>query len=179
MRRFRNTLLSDKPTWNGLFWWQMLVQSCTVNMPALWSIWVRNMQPIWTDTWVPSSMMFAGYYHRKACSLQELNHVDICRSLRSNSFHVPHAGRVRFLAVMVSHMFEYQHTLLLRSDGKAVAFGTNICGQCNIPPLDEGKFYTQVSAGASHSVLLRSDGLVVACGLKDQGRCSIPVSWIC
>lgn len=30
------------------------------------------------------------------------------------------------------------HTMLLRSDGNAVACGCNVFGQCNIPPLEEG-----------------------------------------
>ena len=41
-------------------------------------------------------------------------------------------------------------TVLLRSDGCAVAFGTNVEGQCNIPKLEQGVSYTQVSAGWSH-----------------------------
>lgn len=36
------------------------------------------------------------------------------------------------------------HTVLLQSDGKAVACGQNADGQCNIPPLDERLSYTQV-----------------------------------
>lgn len=35
------------------------------------------------------------------------------------------------------------HTVLLRSDGLAVACGRNDFGQCDIPPLDEGASYTQ------------------------------------
>ena len=66
------------------------------------------------------------------------------------------------------------HTVLLRSDGCAVACGLNAQGQCNIPPLDEGVTYTQVSAGTEHTVLLRIDGCAVACGLNAQGQCNIP-----
>ena len=58
------------------------------------------------------------------------------------------------------------HNVLLRSDGNAVACGYNGSDQCNIPPLDEGMSYTQVSAGGDHTVLLRSDGHAVACGDK-------------
>ena len=54
------------------------------------------------------------------------------------------------------------HTVLLRSDGSAVAFGNNLMRQCDIPPLDEGIAYAQVCAGDSHTVLLRSDGSAVA-----------------
>ena len=34
------------------------------------------------------------------------------------------------------------HSVLLRSDGNAVACGSNHCGQCNIPDLAEGVTYT-------------------------------------
>jgi len=72
------------------------------------------------------------------------------------------------------------HTVLLTSDGSAVAFGDNRFGQCDIPPLEEGISYTQVSAGlvgwqgASHTVLLKSDGTAVACGDNSWGQCDIP-----
>ena len=56
------------------------------------------------------------------------------------------------------------HTVLLRSDGSAVAIGNNTHGQCNIPPLKEGMAYIQISAGISHTVLIRSDGCAVAVG---------------
>merc|ERR1719416_173684 len=67
------------------------------------------------------------------------------------------------------------HTELLRSDGRAVACGRNHDGKCNLPVLEEGATYTQVSAGACHTVLLRSDGTAVACGSNGHGRCNIPV----
>ena len=46
---------------------------------------------------------------------------------------------------------------------------------CNIPLLDEGISYTEVSAGSFHTVLLRSGGTAVACGRNDDGRCNIPL----
>ena len=66
------------------------------------------------------------------------------------------------------------HTVLLRSDGQAVACGSWRQGQCSIPPLDEGLSYSQVSAGSVHTVLLRSDGQAVACGYNYEGQCGIP-----
>eukprot|EP00435_Cladocopium_sp_Y103_P074187 s257_g47.t1 len=66
------------------------------------------------------------------------------------------------------------HTVLLRSDGSAVATGYNQYGQCNIPPLNEGMAYTQISAGHFHTVLLRSDGSAVAIGNNLYGQCNIP-----
>ena len=77
-----------------------------------------------------------------------------------------------------------EHSVLLRSDGSAVACGLNDRGQCDIPPLEEGVCYTQVSAGDRHSVLLRSDGSAVACGMTsfcviprmEEGMCYAQVS---
>eukprot|EP00438_Fugacium_kawagutii_P032406 Skav234909 [mRNA] locus=scaffold840:818176:819776:+ [translate_table: standard] len=66
------------------------------------------------------------------------------------------------------------HTVLLRSDGTAVACGDNGYEQCNIPALDEGMTYIRISAGFSHTVLLRSDGIAVACGNDAYGQCDIP-----
>ena len=66
------------------------------------------------------------------------------------------------------------HTVLLRSDGIAVACGANHDGQCNFPRLDDGMMYTKVSAGSYHSILLRSDGIAVACGMNNHGQCNIP-----
>jgi hypothetical protein len=68
----------------------------------------------------------------------------------------------------------YHHSVLLKSDGSAIATGNNHYAQCNIPPLDEGMAYTQISAGGAHTVLLRSDGRVVAIGCNEDGQCDIP-----
>lgn len=46
--------------------------------------------------------------------------------------------------------------------------------QCNISSIDEGMFYTQVSAGLHHILLLRSDGHVVCSGSNADGQCDIP-----
>eukprot|EP00435_Cladocopium_sp_Y103_P042960 s1897_g12.t1 len=66
------------------------------------------------------------------------------------------------------------HTVLLRTDGSAVAFGRNQHGQCDIPALDVGMTYTQAAAGSWHTVLLRSDGRAVAFGENGDGQCTIP-----
>ncbi|CAK0805031.1 unnamed protein product [Prorocentrum cordatum] len=68
----------------------------------------------------------------------------------------------------------FVHTVLLRSDGAAVAFGRNDRGQCNVPALDGGLSYTQVAAGFFHTVLLKSDGTAVAFGQNDFGQCNAP-----
>ena len=62
-----------------------------------------------------------------------------------------------------------------KSDGHVVACGQNDVGQCNIPALEEGMSYTQVSAGERHTVLLQSDGRAVACGLNSDLQCNIPM----
>ena len=66
------------------------------------------------------------------------------------------------------------HTVLLRSDGTAVACGDDGGGRCRIPALEGEVTYTQVAAGVYHTVLLRSDGTAVACGYDGDGRCRIP-----
>ena len=66
------------------------------------------------------------------------------------------------------------HTVLLKSDGTAVAFGDNVFGQCNIPVLPEGVIYTQAASGHVHTVLLKSDGTAVAVGDNNHGQCNIP-----
>ena len=60
------------------------------------------------------------------------------------------------------------------SHGEAVACTNNYDRQCDMPPLQHGITYTQVSAGTNHTVLLRSDGVAVACGRVGKGQCDIP-----
>ena len=66
------------------------------------------------------------------------------------------------------------HTVLLRSDGCAVACGRNIERQCDIPALVKGISYVQVSGGQYHTVLLQSDVHVGVCGSNDYGQCNVP-----
>ena len=66
------------------------------------------------------------------------------------------------------------HTVLLKSDGTAAAFGDNEFGQRNIPALPEGVTHIQAAAGYSHTVLLKSDGTAAAVGRNQFGQCSIP-----
>ena len=53
------------------------------------------------------------------------------------------------------------HTVLLRSDGIAIAVGDNTYRQATIPALPDGVSYTAISADAYHTLLLRSDGTAV------------------
>ena len=66
------------------------------------------------------------------------------------------------------------HSLLLRDDGQAVAFGRNSGQQCNIPALPAGVCYVACAAGNWHSVLLRDDGQAVAFGSNGNQQCNIP-----
>ena len=50
-------------------------------------------------------------------------------------------------------------TVLVNSDGDAVASGDNDFGQCEIPALEGDESYIQVAAGFIHTVLLRSNGI--------------------
>eukprot|EP00959_Pyramimonas_sp_CCMP1952_P025741 540687-Pyramimonas_sp.AAC.1 len=56
------------------------------------------------------------------------------------------------------------HTISAKSDGMALACGSNSRGQCDLPPLAADQTYTQVTAGANHAILLKSDGVAGACG---------------
>jgi len=68
----------------------------------------------------------------------------------------------------------WYHTVLLRSDGTAIACGQKVGGLCNIPSPADGVTYTQVAAGANYSILLKSDGTALACGWNTHGQCNIP-----
>ena len=59
----------------------------------------------------------------------------------------------------------HNHTVLIRNDGKAEAFGhPNWENEWTIPQLPAGLSYTAASAGSFHTMLLRSDGQVIAFG---------------
>ena len=96
-------------------------------------------------------------------------------SLRVANFHSDEARRIWFTPRWPDSMFQiptcisyvgvaagWYHTVLLRSDGAAVAFGANLSGQTDVPDLAEGMQYVGVAAGAFYTVLLRSDRVAVA-----------------
>ena len=62
------------------------------------------------------------------------------------------------------------HTVLLKSDGSATSFGSNMYGQCDMPDLPDGVSYVEVACGAHHTVLLKSDGIAAACGDNGYGQ---------
>jgi alpha-tubulin suppressor-like RCC1 family protein len=62
--------------------------------------------------------------------------------------------------------------LALTSDGRVVAWGYGLYGQCNVPT---GNDFVAVAASSEyHSLALRSDGSLVAWGLNDYGQCNVP-----
>jgi hypothetical protein len=65
------------------------------------------------------------------------------------------------------------HSVALRSDGTAIAWGSNSDGQCNLPPLPVGVTHLQVSAGVC-TFALRSDGLIDAVGDNSLGQTNVP-----
>ena len=50
-----------------------------------------------------------------------------------------------------------EHTILLRSDGKVMAFGSNEDERCRIPDLDGDSTYTQVAAANMELALHASE----------------------
>lgn len=56
------------------------------------------------------------------------------------------------------------HTILLRSDGAAIAVGRNDFGQTNIPTLPDSVTYTDVAAWTYNTILVRSDGTAIGLG---------------
>ena len=66
------------------------------------------------------------------------------------------------------------HTVLLRSDGAAVACGDICDGHCDLPALEAGLTYVAASAGSNHTVLLKSNWAAAACGNNDCGQSDLP-----
>ncbi len=63
-----------------------------------------------------------------------------------------------------------RHTAGVKSDGTAVAVGSNDDGQCDVGGWTD---ITQVAAGWVHTVGLKSDGTAVAAGHNVQGQCDV------
>ena len=70
------------------------------------------------------------------------------------------------------------HTVLLTTDGNAVAFGRDRERQCAVPRAEPGRQYVGAAAGDYHTVLLRDDGKAFAFGRNDsdgtqRGPCDV------
>lgn len=62
------------------------------------------------------------------------------------------------------------HTVILLSNGKVVAFGDNSYGQCNVSSFAD---VVMISAGRNHTVVLMADGTVAAVGDNTYGQCNV------
>ncbi len=62
------------------------------------------------------------------------------------------------------------HTVILLSNGRVEAFGSDLYGQCDV---SGWKNIVAISAGANHTVGLTSDGKVVAVGRNSEGQTSV------
>jgi alpha-tubulin suppressor-like RCC1 family protein len=60
--------------------------------------------------------------------------------------------------------------VFLRSDGRAVASGSNLQGQCEIPEPPEGRGYVKVSATVDATTLLLDNGQVVTVANRPRGE---------
>jgi len=66
------------------------------------------------------------------------------------------------------------HSGGLRDDGTIACWGRNDEGQCNVPSLPAGTFYTGISTGGWHTTGTRTDGTAIAWGRNTDGQCNIP-----
>ena len=62
------------------------------------------------------------------------------------------------------------HTVILLSNGRVVAFGDNTYGQCNVSSY---KDVVMISAGKYHTIVLMADGTVAAAGDNTYGQCNV------
>jgi len=66
-----------------------------------------------------------------------------------------------------------EHNVVLNSDGKVIAWGSNDSGQTNVPPALSP--IVSIAAGSRHSLALSTDGLVTAWGNNADGQTNVPV----
>lgn len=67
------------------------------------------------------------------------------------------------------------HAIAVRSDGAAVAWGSNHSGQAQVPALSPGLTVLQAHAGAQWSLLLLSNGAIVVFGNNNNGLMAVPL----
>ena len=58
------------------------------------------------------------------------------------------------------------------ANGRAVAWGGNSQGQCDVP--NSRPPYAAVAGGESHSIAIDTEGSIVAWGDNSQGQCDVP-----
>eukprot|EP00913_Durusdinium_trenchii_P018932 g17790.t1 len=114
----------------------------------------------------PYMAIAAGRSHTLALR-QGGRHVDACGAHEDGQTAAPDAATslpLKYVACAAGG----RHSVLLRNDGKAVAFGWNFHGQCDLP--SDGR-YRAVACGENHTVLLAENGLVWAAGEDQHGQC--------
>jgi trimeric autotransporter adhesin len=67
----------------------------------------------------------------------------------------------------------YYHSLVLKSDGRIVAWGLNSDGQTTVPAPNAD--FVAVAAGEQHSLGLKSNGRIIAWGWNGDGEANVPV----
>jgi hypothetical protein len=81
---------------------------------------------------------------------------------------------VTFVEIAAGGENNVSHSVARTSDGLVHAWGGNLSGQCNVPPLPAGLTYTAIAAGYNHTLACRSDGTCAAFGWNQQGQCNVP-----
>src|SRR5438874_2276504 len=87
----------------------------------------------------------------------------------------PHDGQGTVpsgLSSVIAIAAGWAHSLVLKSDGTVVAWGSNYYGQCAVPNRLSGVI--AIAAGAYHRLALKSDGTVVAWGDNNLGQSAVP-----
>jgi alpha-tubulin suppressor-like RCC1 family protein len=67
------------------------------------------------------------------------------------------------------------HTMVLRTNGSVIAWGSNDYGQTNVPVTAQSGVIA-IAAGGEHSAALKTDGSVVVWGRSDYGETNVPVA---
>ncbi len=89
-----------------------------------------------------------------------------------SSFYSPPVPFPMDLSSVVAIASGAKHSLALRADGKVVAWGETLSGQCWVPAnlID----VVAIAAGGLHSLALKADGTVVGWGSNNTGQTTIP-----
>lgn len=100
-----------------------------------------------------SSFVRVRAHGRTSVALRANGSLEYLGDTRSGQANVPAQPPERvFTEVEVS-----SHVLPRASDGSVQAWGPNLYGECDVPPLPQGVAYVEAAAGGAHTLLRRSD----------------------